>query len=149
MKELTQVAEISVSYFPVKSSQPIIMNSLDAFVELFPFYPFSTIGLQEHFLVIYLNQGNKILGIYSLSKGGITGTVADIRIILATALKTAACGIILSHNHPSGNLKPSLSDIEITRKISEAGKLMDIKVRDHIIVSPERKYLSFADEGLL
>lgn len=149
MKELTQVAEISVSYFPSHCKQPIILGSLDAFVELFPFYPSNTISLQEHFIVAYLNQSNRIIGIYSMSKGGITGTIADIRIIFGTALKVAACSIILSHNHPSGNLKPSSADLEITRKISEAGILLGIKVKDHIIVSPLKEYLSFSDEGFL
>jgi len=149
MKQLTQVAEINVSYFPANYKQPIILSSLDAFVEIFPFYPSNIIGLQEHFIVAYLNQCNRIIGVYSMSKGGITGTIADIRIIFGTALKVAACSMILSHNHPSGNLKPSNADLEITRKILDAGKLLDIKVKDHIIVSPQNQYLSFADEGLI
>ena len=149
MKELTQVAEISVSYYPLQSQHPMILSSLDAFVELFPFYPAHIIGLQEQFLIMYLSQSNRILGVYTLSKGGITGTVADVRLIFATALKTAACSIIISHNHPSGNLKPSAADLDVTKRIAEVGKLMDIKVKDHILVSPERKYFSFADEGIM
>ena len=150
MKEITQVAEISISYKPITTYMPKVVTSLDAYVELKPFFSEDSISLQEEFLVMYLSNSNGILGVYKLSKGGITGTIADIRLILATALKAAACAIILCHNHPSGNLKPSNADVDITRKISEAAKLMDIRVMDHVIVSPEeKKYFSFADEGLI
>ena len=84
-----------------------------------------------------------------VSKGGITGTIADPRLILATALKTAATGIVLCHNHPSGNLQASTADIEITKKIQSACNFLDIKLLDHIIISPSGTYLSFADESLL
>ena len=149
MKPLLEVAEISISYLPVKSSKPKITSALDAFVEIIDFYPPELIGLQEQFLVMYLNRAKRVLGIYSLSKGGITGTVADVRLIMGVALKTAANAIILSHNHPSGSLSPSIADIEITKQIVEAGKLMQIEVMDHLIVSAERKYFSFSDEGLM
>jgi DNA repair protein RadC len=81
--------------------------------------------------------------------GGLTGTVADIRLILGIALKACACNIIISHNHPSGNLKPSGADQELTNKLKEAGKLIDITLLDHIILSPEGSFYSFADEGLI
>lgn len=149
MKELIEVAEISVSYSPVKYHQPTIRSSTDAFDQLFKFYPTNIIGLQEHFVIMYLNQGNKILGVYRLSRGGITGTVADIRLILGVALKTAACSLIISHNHPSGNLKPSQSDIEVTNKIKEACKIMDLKLLDHLIINSEGSFFSFGEEGLL
>ncbi len=102
----------------------------------------------EVFAVIFLNQANKIIHFEVISKGGITGTVADPRIILRLALEFGAVGIILCHNHPSGNLNPSNADKAITKKISEAASLMDIKVLDHIIVSDEG-YFSFMEEGLL
>jgi DNA repair protein RadC len=89
-----------------------------------------------------------VLGIYEVSTGGMTGTVADPKLIFAAALKGAACGIILAHNHPSNNLKPSISDEQLTTKIKEGGKLLDIKLLDHLIISSEG-YYSFADEGLL
>lgn len=95
-----------------------------------------------------LNRANKVLGIYEVSTGGISGTVADIRPIFAAAIKCNASSIILAHNHPSSNTKPSEADIQLTRRIKEAGKLPEVKVIDHIIVTVEN-YFSFADEGEL
>jgi DNA repair protein RadC len=103
---------------------------------------------QEVFAVLFLNQANKINHFEIISKGGITGTVADPRIILKKALEENATSIILSHNHPSGNLQPSRADETLTQKIKEAARYFDIKVIDHIIVS-EEGYYSFADEGIL
>ncbi len=88
------------------------------------------------------------MGSYQLSKGGITGTIADVRLILSVALKSLATGLILAHNHPSGNLKPSEADKQITSKIRQAAKLLDIELMDHIIISNEG-YYSFMDEGVL
>jgi DNA repair protein RadC len=102
----------------------------------------------EVFAVLFLNQANKINHFEIISKGGITGTVADPRIILKRALEEDATSIILCHNHPSGNLKPSKADEMITNNIKEAAKYFDIKVLDHIIVS-EEGYFSFADEGMI
>jgi DNA repair protein RadC len=102
----------------------------------------------EIFVVLFLNRANKINHFEIISEGGITGTVADPRIILRKALEEDAVNIILCHNHPSGSLKPSRADEELTKKIKEAAKLLDITVIDHIIVS-EDGYYSFADEGLL
>jgi DNA repair protein RadC len=102
----------------------------------------------EEFIVVYLNRGNSVIHQSTLSKGGMTGTVTDIRLIYKEALEKRATGLILAHNHPSGNLKPSESDIVITRKIMNAGKLFDIQVMDHIIVAND-KYYSFADNGNL
>ena len=100
------------------------------------------------FAVVFLNRANKILHHEIISEGGITGTVADPRIILKKALEHNATAIILSHNHPSGNLKPSRQDQELTYKIKEAAKYFDIIITDHIIVGDEG-YFSFADEGIL
>jgi DNA repair protein RadC len=102
----------------------------------------------EVFAVLFLNRANKINHFEIVSVGGITGTVADPRIILKKALEEDAVSIILCHNHPSGSLKPSKADEELTQKIKEAAKYFDIKVLDHLIVS-EDGYYSFADEGLL
>jgi DNA repair protein RadC len=102
----------------------------------------------EVFAVIFLNQANKIIHFEVISKGGITGTVADPRIILRLALEFGAVGIILCHNHPSGNLNPSNADKAITKKIGDAASIMDIKLLDHIIVSDEG-YFSFMEEGLI
>ncbi|MBP6287171.1 MAG: DNA repair protein RadC [Ferruginibacter sp.] len=102
----------------------------------------------EVFAVIFLNRANKINHFEVISRGGITGTIADPRVILKKALEEDATSIVLCHNHPSGNLQPSLADEELTKKIKEAASYMDIKVIDHIIVS-EDGYYSFADEGIL
>ncbi len=148
--EQLQVAEITVSYRPAISRKPIISSSLDAYTELKDFFPEELIQLQEMFVVMYLNRANRVIGIYRLSTGGITGTVADTRLILGTALKVATTGIILAHNHPSGNLRPSMQDEQITRRIKEACTFMEIRLSDHIIVSANTgEYFSFADEGML
>lgn len=102
----------------------------------------------EVFAVVYLNRSNKINGFKIISEGGITGTVADPRVILKKALEEDAVSLILCHNHPSGSLKPSRADEELTQKIKEAAKYFDIKVLDHLIVSDDG-YYSFADEGIL
>jgi DNA repair protein RadC len=102
----------------------------------------------EVFAVLFLNKANKINHFEIISRGGITGTVADPRVILKKALEEDATSIILCHNHPSGNLRPSRADEELTYKIKEAAKYFDIKIMDHIIVS-EEGYFSFADEGIL
>jgi DNA repair protein RadC len=103
---------------------------------------------REVFAVAYLNQSNKINHFHIISEGGITGTIADPRIILKKALEENAVSLVLCHNHPSGSLKPSRQDEEITKKIKEAARYFDIKVLDHIIVS-DSGYFSFADEGIL
>ncbi len=102
----------------------------------------------EVFAVLFLNQANKIKSFKIMSKGGITGTVADPRVILKQALDEGATSLVLSHNHPSGNLQPSRADQELTNKIKLAASYFDIKILDHIIVSDEGHY-SFSDEGLL
>jgi len=102
----------------------------------------------EVFAVVFLNQANKIIHHEIVSEGGITGTVADPRIILKKALEHNAVNIILCHNHPSGNLSPSKADKDLTQKLKEASLLLELKVIDHIIISNEG-YYSFADEGIL
>src|SRR5665213_384456 len=103
---------------------------------------------REVFAVLYLNQANRVNHFEVVSRGGITGTVADPRVILKKALETHAVNVILCHNHPSGNLKPSKADEDLTYKIREAAKYLDIKVIDHIIVSHDG-YFSFADSGMM
>ncbi len=105
-------------------------------------------NVKEESAVLFLNQGNRVIGGYKLSTGGINRTVVDIRIVLAIALKCLATGIVLAHTHPSGELKPSLADIDVTRRISSGAKLMDIILLDHLIISAE-SYFSFAESGVL
>lgn len=102
----------------------------------------------EEFWIIYLNNSNKVLQKIQLSKGGITGTLVDVRLVLKTAIEVGAVGIILAHNHPSGTLKPSEADKQITKKLKNAGESLDIKVLDHLIIT-ETAYFSFADEGMI
>ena len=143
------VSEIEVTYKPAIGRKPIISSSYDAYVEIREFYNPNTIALQEEFVCMFLNRCNRVLGVYPLSLGGITGTVADIRIILGIALKVAATGLIVSHNHPSGNLSPSKTDKDLTGKIKECCNMMELKLLDHLVIIPEGSFYSFADEGLL
>lgn len=102
----------------------------------------------EEFWIVYLNNSNKVLRSEQLSKGGMTGTLVDVRLVLKTALEVGATALILAHNHPSGTLKPSEADKQITHKLATAGASLDIKVLDHLIIT-EKAYFSFADENLM
>lgn len=145
-----QIAEVELIYkSKVKASdRPKVATSKDAADLLQHTWDENKIDFVEQFKVLFLNRANKVLGIFDVSTGGVTGTVADPRVIFAAALKANATALIISHNHPSGNLKPSKSDEELTLKIKEAGKFLDISLLDHIIITSEG-YYSFADEGLL
>ena len=102
----------------------------------------------EEFWILYLNNANCVIHESRLSQGGITGTLVDVRLVLKKALEVGAVGLILGHNHPSGTLKPSTADKELTRKIQQSAQLMDIKVLDHLIITAA-DYFSFADQNLL
>ena len=104
-----------------------------------------TLELQEEFVVIFLNNSNNSIGWMRLSVGGMTGTLVDIRLLFAAALKCGCVGMILGHNHPSGTLKPSEADKTLTKKVQAAGKFLDIKILDHLIIT-EQSYYSFSDE---
>lgn len=108
----------------------------------------NTIDFQENFFVLFLDRGNKIVNFCHLSKGGVSGTVVDVRHLLSNAINTNASSVILSHNHPSGQLHPSENDKSITRKIREALRFFDVSLLDHIIITND-SYFSFADEGVL
>ena len=148
--EWTRVAEVELVYkTKIKPSErPKISSVGDSYKLLKELWNENTIEMQEEFKVMLLNRGNKVIGVYEASAGGLTGTVADPRLILAAAIKSLAVSIILSHNHPSGNLTPSRADEELTQKIKVAASYHDIKVIDHIIITSEG-YYSFANEGLL
>jgi DNA repair protein RadC len=147
---LTTVAEVELIYKSrVKPSErPLANSSGRCYQLLLQTWDENNIDFVEQFKVLLLNRCNRVLGILELSTGGVTGTVADVRLVMTAALKANAVAVILSHNHPSGNLKPSRPDTELTAKIEEAGKYLDIQVLDHVIVTSE-SYYSFADEGLL
>jgi DNA repair protein RadC len=147
---LNTVAEVELVYkSKVKPSErPQVKSSKESYNLLLQTWDQNRIEFVEQFKVILMNRANRVLGIYVLSTGGVTGTVADPKLVFIAALKSNSCNIILSHNHPSGDLKPSKADEDLTNKIKQAGILLDIKVLDHIIVTSEG-YYSFADEGLL
>lgn len=147
-KAITIIAALEIGQrrrLSERVEEPQITSSSDAFELINPL-----IGDLEHeeFWVLYLNNSNKVKYKAPLSKGGMTGTVVDVRVLFQTALEQKEVGIILAHNHPSGKLKPSDADIQITKKIKEAGKVMDIQLLDHLIIT-EYSYYSFADEGIL
>lgn len=148
---LSTVSEIQLSYKEVKltSHATAIKCSSDAAALLYQSFDVGTIALQETFKVLLLNNANMVKGIYTHSTGGITGTLVDIRIIFAVVLKSLSTSVILCHNHPSGNLKASTLDKELTGKIVKAASYLDVKILDHIIINPKGNYLSFADEGYI
>ena len=145
-----QVAEIELVYnAPVKASQrPKISRTEDAYDVLMQNWNMNKIDLVEEFKVVLLNHGGRVLGITTISSGGLTGTTADVRLVFATALKGSATEIILAHNHPSGQLIASKADKVMTSQFVEAGKILKIDVVDHLIVTSEG-FLSFSSEGLL
>lgn len=126
-------------------SKPKIGSSQDIFELL---HPMMADLPHEEFHAVYLSRSNKVLATERISAGGVTGTVADARIILKSAINLLACGLIVSHNHPSGSLQPSAADQKLTKKLQEACKHLDIQLLDHLIIS-DAGYFSFADEGML
>jgi DNA repair protein RadC len=112
------------------------------------FQPLLSDLLHEEFWILFLNRSNRVIARMKLSQGGISGTVTDVRIIMKKAVEHLASGIIVCHNHPSGNLNPSEADSKITKKIKEAGEILDIQLLDHLIIS-DKDYYSFADNGLI
>jgi DNA repair protein RadC len=147
----TTISEVRLVYrTKVKASERLqVKCSKDAFDIFMENWDPDSIEHIEEFKLMLMTRSNKVLGIASISKGGISGTVTDVRIILQFAIKANASGMIIGHNHPSGNLNPSESDTKITHKIKEAGNIMDIQLLDHLILTMDGSYYSFADEGLL
>ena len=143
-----KVAEVQLSY---RNTVPYdkrtkVRDAKDAYKVMLKTHDDGTLDYIETFKVLYLNQNNHVLGCRTISEGGLTSTQSDVRTILQGALLTNAVAIILAHNHPSGNVKPSTEDINTTAKITKAAKLLDISVLDHIIYTRENCY-SFADDG--
>lgn len=149
-KKQFEVAEIQLTYkTKVKPSQrPKITSSKEAYAILLESWDEDKLEFVEQFKVLLLNRANKVLGIYEVSTGGVSGTVADPKLIFAAAIKANASAIILSHSHPSGQHKPSDADLKLTKKMKDGGQYLEISVLDHIIVTSEG-YYSFADEGVL
>lgn len=143
---MNTIQEIKVSYTSGNRDKVKITNSKDSYELFLSCWSQKTIELQEEFKVLLLNRNHQVLGIYPLSKGGVSGTVVDAKLVFSVALKCNASSIIIAHNHPSGNLKPSEADLRLTKKLKEAGNYLDVKVLDHIILSREG-YYSFVDES--
>ena len=145
-----QVSEIQLSYKTnVKASErPKITSSREAYAILLSNWDDSKIEFVEQFKAVLLNRANKVLGIVEISSGGVSGTVADPKLIFAAALKANATSVLIAHNHPSSNTNPSQQDILLTQRMKEVGRLLDLPIIDHLIITPE-SYYSFADEGLL
>jgi len=153
MKNQTQitVSEVQLIYKSrIKASdRKKISCSRDAYKIFMDNWNPEIIEFVEEFKILLMNRANAVLGILEISKGGISGTVTDVRVVFQAAIKGNASGIICAHNHPSGNLNPSESDTRLTQKLKEAGNLMDIQLLDHLILSTEDDYYSFADNGIL
>ena len=149
IKNLTmKVSEIKVSYSNRNPVQVKVTTSKIIYDLIIKQWDLDIIEYQEEVKIILLNRSNIVLGIYEMSKGGITGSVVDIRIILGVALKCGASSIIMVHNHPSGKLVPSESDKSITNRLKQACELIDINLLDHLIISLDG-YYSFSDSGQL
>ena len=131
------VGEVELTYKSTSKSRNKIYSSEDAYEVLLSTYREGTICYKEYFKVLFLNQASQILGYTLISEGGITDTTVDVRVILQAALLTNSVAIILAHNHPSGNLKPSRQDMEITKQVKNAAQLMRITVLDHLILTDE------------
>lgn len=141
------IPEIKLQYH-TSDSYGKVSSSKDAADVIRKILPEGTIEMQEQVIVLYMNRANKVIGYYRHSTGGVTGAIMDIKLIISTALKSLSSGILIAHNHPSGNLNPSNADIEITKKISVAAKTVDVALLDHIIITKDG-YYSFSDEGVL
>jgi DNA repair protein RadC len=146
---IPQVSEIEISYKPlIKPSEMAKISCSSDAEKIFRSIWGNSINYRESFYALYLNRANKVLGYQLISLGGICGTVVDVRCICQAALKASCSSIILAHNHPSGTNEPSDADIKITRKLKEAGSILDIALLDHLILMPEG-YTSLADEGMV
>lgn len=144
------ISEIQLKYTPIKNKQQRIMiiNSKTAYETLLKTWDMDTIELNEEFKMLLLNRANEVLGIYTLSKGGISGTMVDLKLLFAVILKSASSSVILAHNNPSGNLNPSEADKSLHKKIKKTADYLDINVLDNMIIS-RSGYYSFVDENLI
>lgn len=149
-KKQFEVAEIQLTYKTKvrPSERPKITSSKEAYEILLDSWDEHKLEFVEQFKILLLNRASMVLGIYEVSTGGVSATIADPKLIFAAAIKANASAIILSHSHPSGQLKPSDADLKLTKKLKDGGKYLEISVLDHIIVTSEG-YYSFADEGVL
>ena len=146
---MNKLCEITINYKPdfKVSELPTIISSKDAEKRFREVWSDKLQHIEETYALL-LNRANKAIGFSKISSGGIVGTVVDVKVVFQTALKSNATSIIICHNHPSSNLKPSEADIKLTKNLKEAGRIMDIALVDHLIIT-EESYYSFADEGMI
>lgn len=141
--------EVSYKYHSTMHNRLHVKTPLEALDTLRHLYHTERMGIQEQFLVLFLNRANMVIGSCNLFAGSNSACIVDVKLILAVGLKLMANNVIISHNHPSGNLKPSEQDISLTKKIQCALEAVEMSLLDHLIVSPDFKYLAFSEEGLL
>jgi DNA repair protein RadC len=141
--------EVSYKYHSTIENRPVVQSPNDAFEAVMQLYDRKRLALQEQFVIIFLNRAQMVIGSCNLFSGSNTACVVDIKLILAIGLKLMASGIIISHNHPSGKLVASEQDIKLTKSVKEALEIVEMKLFDHIIVSPHNTYLSLSNEGQL
>ena len=149
-QDFRRVTEVQISYHnKVKAAdRPSIRSSQTAEAILRGYWS-NDMQLLEEFNILLLDRSNRVLGFSHVSRGGTSGTVVDAKILFATALRARASQLILAHNHPSGNLRPSDADKVLTRKLCKAGQVLELPILDHLILSPEGGFFSFADNGLI
>ncbi|MEJ1239595.1 JAB domain-containing protein [Chryseolinea sp. T2] len=145
-----KVSEIKIRYDPKLNiiNMPIVNGSKDVAQVVTPLFK-NILHHREAMYALYTNRANKVLGSFLVGLGGVAGVVADPKLVFQAALKSNASGIILAHNHPSGNRTPSQADIDLTKKVKEGARLLELTLLDHLIILPDAEYFSFADEGLL
>lgn len=150
LHNIHEIDTVTLAFEPKTSisSRAKISSSIDAYKILKTKWS-RQISLYEEFNLLLLDNQNHVMGFSNLSKGGLAATYVDVRLAFCTALLSKSTAMILAHNHPSGSLYPSIQDISLTKKFLEAGKVLDIKIHDHLILTPEDGYYSFADEGEL
>lgn len=148
---MSNIGEVKVSYVFKGSvkDRPIVKGSIDVYNLAMKIMDQGAMGMQEQFLAIYLNRAHRVIGAKVHFIGGIASVVVDIKVIAATAITLMASSVIICHNHPSGSLEPSEQDRRLTIRLKESLRLFDIELLDHMIVTPEREWLSFADQGHL
>ena len=147
-EELMVIPEITVLYDKKKKPKTSVTTAKKS-VAVFKQVWDIDINMRERVYAIFLNRKNMVMGVYLLSTGGVEGSIVDLKLLFGTATKMLASGIILAHNHPSGNLNPSNNDIQLTEKVKKAAGILDIAFIDHIIITEEFNYYSFAEEGKL
>jgi DNA repair protein RadC len=147
MKKI-KLPELKIKVKATKGDEFYIKNSDDVVNVLRSIFNADTLQWTEEFILVCLNRAHKVIGYYKVGAGGFSGVVCDVKVIMTMALQSSASSLIVAHNHPSGNLKPSEADRKMTDKINGACKLLDINLLDHIILTTD-SYYSFAEEGQL